>query len=237
MAALSEQPCVGVGGAGVGVLDARATLPVRLGVAPGAAVGVVAAAVLRREALVAGSGLDEGAVHRKVLLAQQPSLVGQCHDLGEEALDHAMLQQLLRVLVEAGVVPDLIVDGEVDEPPLQQVVAHLLHQLALAAHGEQHLGEHGPQQLLRGDGGPAAVGLDQVEQPVQAAQRFVDRQADRAHRLICRHEVVELGYHEHRLLHPVRSSNRLHPVFCTNTVSTTTTAQTTFARGRNSTAC
>jgi hypothetical protein len=33
------------------------------------------------------------AVHREVLLAQQLALVGQAHDLGEEALDYRVFEQ------------------------------------------------------------------------------------------------------------------------------------------------
>ena len=60
---------------------------------------------------------------------------GQRHHLGEEALADFMLEQAVSVLGEHRVVPHLVVDGrQADEPTVQQVVAGLLHQLALAAH-------------------------------------------------------------------------------------------------------
>ena len=60
---------------------------------------------------MAGPGLDQGAVHREMFLAQQVAPVGQRHHFGEEALDHGMFEQAVAVVADAGVVPDLVVDG------------------------------------------------------------------------------------------------------------------------------
>ncbi len=40
-------------------------------------------------------------------------------------------------------VPNLVIDGQTDEPAVQQVLEHRLHQLALAAHREEDEHEYG----------------------------------------------------------------------------------------------
>jgi hypothetical protein len=79
--------------------------------------------------------------------------------------------------------------------------------------------------------------IDEVEQAVEPAQRFVDEQPDRTQRVIRRQEIFELGHREQTLLHPDGSAHRFVSVSSLYTASTTNPAQTTFTRGRNSTAC
>jgi len=69
-----------------------------------------------REALVTGPRLDERAIDTEVFLAQQLALVGQPHDFGEEALDDSVFQQAIAILGEDRVIPDVVVDGQADEP-------------------------------------------------------------------------------------------------------------------------
>src|SRR5207244_44489 len=101
------------------------------------------------------------------------------------------------------VVPDLVIDGQPDEPTKQQVVANLLHQLPLAANGEEHLDQHCPQQLLGCNRCSPCLGVDGIEQPVQACQRLVDHPVNGSQRMVCRHEVVELGQREQAFLHSI----------------------------------
>lgn len=81
-----------------------------------------------------------------------------------------MPEPAVAVLGEARVISDLVVDGQADEPAVQQAVANLFHQLALAAHGEQDLDEHCAQQILGRDGGAAGVGVDGVKQATEATR-------------------------------------------------------------------
>ena len=214
--------------------SARALRPPALLLPPGGR----PVAVFGHEALVTGPRLDERAVHREVVLAEQLALVGQLHHLGEEALHDGVFEQPISVLGEHRVIPYSVVDGQADEPAVQQVVANLLHQLTLAAHREQHLDEHGAQQLLRGNGGSTAVSIDLVEQAIEAGKRLVDQLADGAQRMVRRHEVFQLGHREQRLLHSVRSTHRSCSCRCIAAQGISNLAfATQELRGRISTAC
>jgi hypothetical protein len=115
----------------------------------------------------------------------------------------AIGEQAVAVLGEVGVVPDAVVDGHADEPAVQQVAAHLLlYQLPLAAHREEDLDEHGAQQLLGGDGGPACVRVNQVEQATQLSKRFIDQRAHRTQRMFRTNEIFQLGHRYQRLCIP-----------------------------------
>lgn len=64
-------------GAGMGGVAAWLAVPVGRRVAPGPCTGFVIVATLGREALVVGTGLDQGAIHREVVFAEQFALVRQ----------------------------------------------------------------------------------------------------------------------------------------------------------------
>jgi hypothetical protein len=96
----------------------------------------------------------------------------------------------------------------------QQVVANLLHQLPLAAHREEHLKEHRSQQLLRRNGRSPAIGVDRVEQFVQADQRFVDHPLNRPQRVPRRDEDVQPYQREQAPLHSIGSAHQHRPLRC-----------------------
>ncbi|MNT01458.1 hypothetical protein D3C72_1359240 [compost metagenome] len=94
-----------------------------------------------------------------------------------------MPDQPFAVLGEDRGHPNWVVHRQPDEPAKQQVVLRLLHELALGANAVEHLQQHGPQQLLRRDAGPATLDIGLVhlrEQPVHLHQRLVGQGADRA---------------------------------------------------------
>lgn len=235
--ALAVEAGIGVGRARMGVVAARPAFPIGLGVASAARGRLVVRAVLGSEALLAGPGLDQGAVDREVFLGEQSGPVGQGHHLGEEGFDHRVGEQPVAVLGEHRVVPHRIVDGQPDEPAKQQVVAHLFHQLPLGAHRVEHLEQQRPHQLLRGDRLAPGVGIDRIEQTVQTAERFIDQPLDGAQRVIRGHEVVELGHREEVLLHRTRPAHPAHPADIMNTISITHNTLVSITRGRISTAC
>ncbi len=74
-----------------------------------------------------------------------------------------MLQQALAVLREHRVVPPGALNRKPDEPAEQQVVAHLLHEHALAAHRVEHLQQQRPHQLLGRNRGTAGDRVDDAE--------------------------------------------------------------------------
>jgi len=195
--ALPEQSCIGVGGALMSVVAARLALPVGLGVASTAtAWGLVIGAVFGSKALVACPSLNQSAIDREVFLREQPGLVGQAHDFGEERFDHLVRKQPIPVLGEHRVVPHRVVNGHSHKPAKQQVVAQLLDDLPLRSHRVEHLQQQRTQQLLRSDRLTPGIGVDRIEQTIESAKRFVHQPSDRAQRMIRRNEVLQLGYRE-----------------------------------------
>ncbi|SPC18372.1 conserved membrane hypothetical protein [Cupriavidus oxalaticus] len=186
--ALAVEPGIGIGLGLVRVVAALATLEV------GAVVVVFVAAILAHEALVARPRLNQRAVDAEVL-ARQPVLLLRDGQHFVEELDHRiMLDQPFAVLGKDRGHPNCIVHRQPDEPAKQQVVLRLLHELAFGANAVEHLQQHGPQQLLRRDAGPAALNVGLVhlrEQPVHLHQRQVGHSADRAQRVGLWHEIIQ----------------------------------------------
>jgi hypothetical protein len=63
--------------------------------------------------------------------------------------------------------PDRIVDAEPHEPAEQEIVLHLLHQLALRPDREQNLDQRCPQQPLRRDRGPSFGGVERGKHAIE----------------------------------------------------------------------
>ena len=111
------------------------------------------------EALLARPGLDQRAVDREVLIGQQAMGLGLRQDLLEERRGHLARQQAVPVLREDGHIPHRRVQIKADKPAKQQVVLQRLHQKPFTAKAVEHLQQQGAQQLLRGNRGPARVGI------------------------------------------------------------------------------
>jgi len=78
-------------------------------------------------------------IYAEVLFRQQVGSFGLAQHLGKETVGDLAFEQSVPVLGEGGVMPDLVVHGEPDEPAEQQIVVQLLHQLPLTADGvERH---------------------------------------------------------------------------------------------------
>ncbi len=136
--------------------------------------------------------LNQRTVHREMLFGQQAQFIGQTHDFGEERFHDFVLEQPVAVLREHRMVPHGVLDRWSNEPAKQQVVAHLLHQHALAAHRVEHLQEQRTQQLLGCNQGTAGVGIDDAKQPVEPFQCFVDQQSNWSQRVIRRDGIIQL---------------------------------------------
>ncbi len=130
------------------LIAASLALPVGLGVAPATGRQIVRS-VLAAKTLVARPCLDQRAVHREVLPGQQALLVRQGHDFSKERFHDFVLEQSVAVLREDGVVPHHVLHCQSDKPAEEQVVLHLLHQHALAAHRVEHLQQQSTHQFLR----------------------------------------------------------------------------------------
>ena len=167
-------------------------------------------AVLRLKTLHGGPRLDQGAVDREVLVRQQRLDRRVRQDRGHDLARHVGGQQPVAVLAEHRGDPDRVVDAEPDEPPEQQVVIHLLHQLPLRADREQDLEKARPDQALRRDGGAAEVGVERIELGIEARQRVVHDLPDLAKRMTRWDPLLKVHIAEQRSARFVRPAHR-HP--------------------------
>lgn len=193
--ALLEQAGLGVGGALVRLVAALVALEVDLRVASQRAAR--AAAVLLHEALVARPRLDHRAVGAEVLIGHEALPLGQLQYPLEELTRHLGTEQPITVEAEDRPVPHRGIHPETDEPAKQQVVVQLLHQLALAAHREEHLHQQGPKQMLGRDRRAARMRIDLVEQPAHVRKDHIDQPAQR---VLLRNTLFETDVTEHRRL-------------------------------------
>ena len=76
-------------------------------------------------------GLQQGAIHREVLVAEQRLDLGSSHQLLQELPHHLVIEEPLPVLGECGGMPDRIIRAEPHKPAEQQVVVQLLQQQPL----------------------------------------------------------------------------------------------------------
>lgn len=90
-------------------------------------------AVLRLKALHGRPCLDQGAVYREVFTREERSDLRVRQDRGHKLARHVGRQQPITVLGKHRRDPDRLVDAKADEPPKQQVVVHLFHQLPFRA--------------------------------------------------------------------------------------------------------
>ena len=60
--------------------------------------------------------LQQGAIHREVLIAEQMFDFWRSHELLQELLHHLVIEQLLTVLCERGGMPDRIIRAQVNKP-------------------------------------------------------------------------------------------------------------------------
>ena len=163
--------------------------------------------VFALEALVAGPGLDQGAVHREVLGGKQLAGPGLRQHLLEEGLGDLAFQQAIAVLGEHGHVPHRIVDVQIHEPTEEQVVLELLHQLPLGANRVKRLQQQRPQQPFRGNGVPPRRRVEFGKQWVHRPERPVDHGADRPQRVIGGNPLLQRNIAEHRRLLSIRAAH------------------------------
>lgn len=203
--ALLEQPGVGVRGAGMGVVATLLPLEVHLGVTSGRGAGVI---VLALETLVRGPGFDERAVHAEVFVAGELAPLGAELDALEEGAGEVFVEQTFAVGAEGGVVPDLVLDVQANEPAVQQVVVDRFDQLAFAADGEQDLQQQGLEQHLWRHRGAPPAGIHRLELGVHRRQQRINHGAQFAQRVCRWHSLFKADVAEHRPLEVWVASHR-----------------------------
>ncbi len=132
-------------------------------------------------------------------------------DRSHDHARHVRRQQSVAVLAEHRRDPDQIVDAEAHEPPEQQVVIHLLHQLPLGSDREQDLQQAGADQPLRRDRRTTFLGVENLELGIEPGQRVVHDPTDQAQRMPRRDALLEVDIAEQRPCHLVRSAHAATP--------------------------
>lgn len=193
---LAREARLGVGRRTVSCVPPPLAAPVDVGVA--AATGgrwrIALALFDRPQALERGGRLDERAVEGEVLAAEQLVRRGLGTDRREEGLGDRGGEQAVAVLRERDRMPDRLVRRQADEPAQEQVVAQLLAEPALGGDGVEDLHELGAQQVLGGDRGAAARGVEDLEAGLHLGEGDVDEGADGAQGVVGRHDVLERGH-------------------------------------------
>ena len=106
--------------------------------------------------------------------------------------------------------PDRLVHRQTDEPAQEQVVAELLAEPALGGDGMEDLDELGAQQVLGGDSRATVRGIKGLELGAHLFERSVDHGADRAQRVVVRHDVLERGHDDEPRLPLLVSAHAHH---------------------------
>ncbi len=163
------------------------------------------AIVLGLEALHRRPCLHQRAIDREVIVRQQRFHLAVRQDGGQKYARHRGGQQPVAVLGEHRRHPDRVVNAEAHDPAEQQVILHLLHQLALGPHRKQDLDQVCPHQPLRRDGGATLGRIKPVEIGIKARQRVVDHLTDLSKRMARRDALLKVHIAEKRTRLLVRS--------------------------------
>ena len=185
---------------------------IALRVAPAAiAARIVAAAViLGPEALHAGPGVDQRAVHREMIPAHLPAHVRVVHDARQERRRRVHGKEPLAVLGERRGVPYPVVDAEPDEPAEQEVKVQPLHQLALGPDGVEGLEQQRAEQPLRRDRGAPKRRIGRIKGARHPGQDVVRDPPDHPQRMALRNAVLEIDIGKQAATPTVRSAHP-HP--------------------------
>ena len=108
----------------------------------------------------------------------------------KEGLCHLLGEQPVAVLGEGGRMEDRLVHGQADKPAQQQVVGKLLTEAALGGNGVEDLQQLGAQQVLGGDRGPAAGGIERIQGGADLRKGGIDQRSDGAQGMIIGHHIL-----------------------------------------------
>ena len=163
---------------------------------------------LRLETLHGGPRLDQGVVHREMLVRQQRLDLRVRQDRGHDLARHFRGQQPVEVHGEHGRDPHGVVAAEPDEPSEQQIVIHLFHQQPLRANREEVLEKARPDQARHGDRGVVEVGAERGKLGIGTRQRVVHDLTDLAQRMMHRDALLTVHIAEKRPARLVRPAHR-----------------------------
>ena len=156
--------------------------------------------ILGHETLPSRPGLDQRAIHREVLFAQQLMFPRLLQHRLQQPHRHLARQQPLPVFGEHRRVPHRLVRIHAHEPAKQQVVIQLLHQLPFAADGIQNLQQQRSQQSFRRNRRPSPARIRRLKIDRHLLQRPIHHGSDPPQRMVARNPVFHPPITEHRVL-------------------------------------
>src|SRR5438105_8427724 len=122
----------------------------------------------------------------------------------EEQNGDLLEQQRPTRLRESRVIPRVLIQGDIYEPPTPEVVSNRLLELAFTANGEHCLPQQRPQHALRGNRRSTPGGVERIKLRTQGREHEVGEAPDASkwmvHRHLLLHELVNVDCNEHRLL-------------------------------------
>jgi hypothetical protein len=165
-----------------------------------------------RKLFRAGPGLQQCAVHREMLVRQEPlDLVMRQHG-GEKLGRHLAVEQPVAVIGEAGGVPHRVLDAQTDKPAEQQIGVDPLDQLPLRTNRIKRLQQQRPQQPFRRDRLPADRRIQRVEIARQRLQRRIRDLPDHPQRMIRTNPLLQVDIAEQTALARVIATHRRPPI-------------------------
>lgn len=196
--AFAQQPAVRIGGGLMGLVLALLAFEVHFGIAAAGRWRILV--ILGAKAFHRCPGFNQGAVHGEVFLRQQSSPLRTALDSLKKRRGHLMFDKPVPVFGKGRMIPDLILQGEPDEPTKKQIVIQLLDQHPLAANGIEHLQQRSAQQLLRRNRWTARVRVHLLEQGRQILQGTIDHNPNGTQRMVLGDPCFRGNIAEHGLL-------------------------------------
>ena len=138
-----------------------------------------------------GPGLQQGAVHRKMLIAEQRLDLWSRHQLLQKAAHDLVIEEPLAVFSECGGVPDRIVGAQADKPPVQRVEIDLLEQKPFGANPVERLQERGQQKLLGRHLWPAFCGGERAKGGIEPIKGLIRQFPDPSQRMTGRDHLLD----------------------------------------------
>jgi hypothetical protein len=136
-------------------------------------------------------GLQQGAINRKVLIAEQRLDLRSTHQLLQELPHHLVIEEPLPVLGERGGMPDRIIRAQAHKPAEQQVVVQLLQQQPLGADPVERLQQRGQQQLLGRHRGPTFCGVERAKGGIEPIEGLIRQFPDPPQRMTGRDPLLD----------------------------------------------
>jgi hypothetical protein len=144
-----------------------------------------------------------------VLARQQLADLWQAQHADHEFAGNIAIEQSIPVLAEHRRIPHWIVHREADEPPEQQIVVELLHQLPFRSHRIEGLQQQRAQQALWRNRRTAIAGIKLGKSARHLHKRRIDNLADRPQRMICRNAILQSQIAEKIVRTIIRPAHRV----------------------------